>query len=328
MTRAIRFHTTGGPEVLQWEEAPTPSPKTGEVLIRHLAVGVNFIDVYHRTGLYPVANLPAIPGMEGCGIIEKLGEGVTDFRVGDRVVYGMGPMGAYTEQRVIPVRFLVKVPEAIGSETAAASMLKGLTAHYLLRQTFRVEKGITILIHAAAGGVGLILCQWAKYLGAQVIGTVSNVAKAAIAADNGCDYPLILGQDDVVQSVKDITGGKGVNVVYDGVGKDTFEMSLDCLTRWGLMVSFGQSSGKIPPFDVSLLAQKGSLFFTRPTLMHYKDDQAEYIASAVELYDLMIKGVIKIRVGQTYHLHDAAEAHRALEARKTNGATVLVVGGA
>lgn len=326
MTKAILLHEYGGAENLRWESIPTPKPGPGEVLVRHAAVGLNYIDIYHRTGLYPVPKFPAILGYEAAGIVEAVGQGVTRVKPGARVAYCLGPLGAYAEMRVIPERFIVAVPEEISLEIAAAALLKGQTAHYLLQRTFIVQRNVTMLVHAAAGGVGVLLCQWGKHLGATVIGTVGSAEKAKIARENGCHHVILYREEDVAARVMEITGGKGVNVVYDAVGKDTFMASLDSLTRFGLMVSYGQASGPIPPFDSALLAQKGSLYFTRPTLMHYKDDEAEYIAGAITFFKLLAEGVLKMPVGQSYYLRDAAMAHRDLEARKTTGASVLLVG--
>lgn len=321
---AIRIHQPGSPDVLKWEKIPVPEPASGEVLIQHKAVGVNYIDTYHRSGLYKIPAFPAILGLEGCGVVKKCGPGCEYFRVGDRVAYAGGPLGAYAQWRVIPEKFLVKVPEEISNEIAAAVMVKGLTAHYLLRRTFLVGKGVSILVHAAAGGVGLLLCQWAKHLGASVIGTVGSAEKAALAKQNGCDHPILYTKEDVAKRVREITGGKGVNVVYDSVGRDTFMNSLDCLMKCGLMVCYGQASGPILPFEVSLLARKGSLFLTRPNLFDYMEDQAEYIAAAASLFELVAKGILKVHVKQSYYLSDAVSAHRDLEARKTQGSIILL----
>lgn len=326
MPNAIVLHETGGPEVLKWENVPKPELLPGEVLIRQKAVGLNYIDVYHRSGIYKLPKLPAVPGMEAAGEVEAVGEGVQGFSPGDRVAYGSGPVGAYTELRAVPVRALVKIPDPIPDTIAAAVMLKGLTAHMLLRRVYRVGTMHRVLIHAAAGGVGLILAQWAKAAGSpMVIGTVGSKEKAELALANGCDYAINTAEEDFVAKVKEITEGKGVHVVYDSVGKDTFMKSLDCLTRLGMMVSFGQSSGPVPPFDIGLLRDKGSLFLTRPSLMDYKQDHDEYLHGAVELFDLMLSRKIRVTVGQTYYLKDAAAAHRDLEARKTKGSTVLMV---
>jgi len=322
MTKAIRIHANGGPEVMKWEDVPTPEPGPGEALIRHAAVGLNYIDVYFRTGLYKSV-LPATIGMEGSGVVLALGAGVTDLEVGDRIAYAGGPIGAYATQRVIPADRLVKLPDAIDFNTGAAMMLQGLTAQYLLRRTFPVQAGQTILVHAAAGGVGLILCQWAKYLGVNVIGVVSTPDKAELARAHGADHVLI-GTQDLPAEVKRITGGAMVPVVYDGVGKDTFVASLDCLAPLGLMVSYGNASGPVPPVDLAMLTAKGSLFITRPTLATYTAKRADLVAGANELFDVVTKGAVKIRVNQTFPLSEAVAAHIALEGRKTTGSTVLI----
>ncbi|MEZ5811517.1 MAG: quinone oxidoreductase [Rhizobiaceae bacterium] len=323
MTKAIVVHETGGPEVLSWQEREVPSPGAGEVTVAHKAVGLNFIDVYFRTGLYPApGGLPFVPGNEGAGVVTALGEGVRGLKEGDRVAYA-GPIGAYAETRNIAADRLVKVPDGISDEQAAAIMLAGMTVWYLLRRTFRVEKGNTILVHAAAGGVGLIAGQWASHIGATVIGTAGSAEKAELAKANGYDHVINYRTEDFVERVREITGGKLCDVVYDSVGKDTFPGSLDCIRPLGMWVSFGQSSGALPPVNLALLSQKGSLFATRPTLFTYIAERAELETAAGELFDLVGSGVIKVRVGQTFPLSDAAGAHRALEARKTTGATVL-----
>ena len=322
MTKAIRIHANGGPEVMKWEDVPTPEPGTGEALIRHEAVGLNYIDVYFRTGLYKSA-LPATIGMEGSGVVLALGAGVTDLAVGDRVAYAGGPIGAYAVQRVIPADRLVKLPDTIDFNTGAAMMLQGLTAQYLLRRTYPVQAGQIILVHAAAGGVGLILCQWAKHLGVNVIGVVSTAEKAELARAHGADH-VVVGHQDLPAEVKRITGGAMVPVVYDSVGKDTFNASLDCLAPLGLMISFGNASGPVPPVDLGVLTAKGSLFITRPTLATYTAKRADLVAAAAELMDVVASGAVKIRVNQTFKLSDAAAAHTALEARKTTGSTVLI----
>jgi len=324
MPNAIRIHNHGGPEVLRWEPVDLPEPGPGEVRIRHTAIGLNFIDVYYRTGLYKPAALPFTPGTEACGIIEAVGEGVDDLAVGDRVAYATGPLGSYAEARIMPAWVLVKVPEDISDETAAAMMLKGLTAHYLLRRTFRVEPGHTILIHAAAGGVGSIVCQWAKLLGATVIGTVGSDDKAERVRQLGCDHPIVYTREDFVARVKEITGGRGVDVVYDSVGQATFLKSLDCLRPLGMMAIFGQSSGKVEPFDVGLLAAKGSLFVTRPTLFSYVSQREALLRNAAELFEVVRQGKVRIDIGQRFALKDAAAAHQALEARGTQASTVLL----
>lgn len=323
MTHAIRFHRTGGPEVLQWEEVGVGEPGPGEVRVRHAAVGLNFIDTYHRSGLYPVP-LPSGIGLEGAGTVEALGPGVTHLQVGDRVAYAGGPLGAYSEARLIPADRLIRLPDSLSFETGAAMMLQGLTAAYLLRRTYRVQKGDTVLIHAAAGGVGLIACQWAKALGATVIGTVSTEAKAELARAHGCDHPILYTREDFARRVRDITGGEGVPVVYDGIGKDTFSGSLDSLRPLGTMVSFGNASGPVGLIDPLLLSQKGSLFFTRPTLMHYTARRADLEALATELLGVVTSGQVKIEVHQRFPLQQAAAAHIALEGRQTTGSTVLL----
>lgn len=323
MTHAIRIHQTGGPEVLRWEEVDVPAPAAGEARVRHHAVGLNFIDTYHRTGLYPLP-LPAGIGLEGAGVVEAVGVGVSEVKVGDRVAYAGGPVGAYAEVRNIPAHRLLKLPDAISFNTAAAMMLQGLTAAYLLRKTYRVQPGDAVLIHAAAGGVGLIACQWAKALGATVIGTVGSEAKAVLAKAHGCDHVINYSTENFSQRVREITGGEGVPVVYDGVGKDTFMGSLDSLRPLGMLVTYGNASGPVPPFDLLLLSQKGSLFVTRPTIMHYTAKRADLEALGGELFDVVTSGQVRIEVNQTYALADAAQAHRDLEARKTTGSTILL----
>jgi NADPH2:quinone reductase len=324
MTRAIRIHRTGGPEELRWEEVPVADPQPGEVRLRQTAIGLNFIDVYHRTGLYPVPSLPAVLGLEGAGIVDAVGDGVTQLAPGDRVAYAGPPMGAYAQARIMPVDRLVKLPEAISDHTAAAMMLKGMTAEYLLRRTYPVRPGDFILIHAASGGVGLIVCQWAKYLGATVIGTVGTDEKAALAKAHGCDFPILYAREDFPDRVRAITNGEGVHVVYDSVGKSTFEGSLNCLRPRGMMVSFGNASGPVPPFEPAILAAKGSLFFTRPTLMTYNARSEDLRASAAALFEVVERGAVRITIGSTYRLDDVASAHRDLEARKTTGSTLLL----
>ena len=322
MPHAIRIANVGGPEVLEWVEVPTPEPQEGEALVRHTAIGVNFIDTYQRSGLYKV-QLPFTLGNEGAGVVEAVGPGVTEVKVGDRVVYE-GALGSYAEVRTVPAKRLNRIPDGIDDKTAAASCLKGLTAYYLLRRTFRVEPGHTILFHAAAGGVGQIACQWAKALGATVIGTVGSDEKVALARNNGCDHVINYRSEDFVARVKEITGGKGVDVAYDAVGKDTFPGSLDCLRRLGMWVSFGQSSGPPPAFPVLLLLEKGSIYVTRPTTAHYLAERSDLEAGAAELFKVLADGTVKVAIGQEFALKDAADAHRALEGRKTTGATVLV----
>ncbi len=323
MPQAIRFHQIGGPEVLQWETVELATPRAGEVVVRHHAVGLNYIDTYHRSGLYPV-ELPSGIGLEAAGMVEAVGEGVTELAVGDRVAYAGGPLGAYAEARNMPADRLVKLPEALSFEQGAAMMLQGLTAQYLLRRTYRVQAGDTILIHAAAGGVGLIVCQWAKALGATVIGTVGSDEKAAIARAHGCDHPIVYARENFVERVREITGGEGVPVVYDSIGKDTFMNSLSCLRPLGTMVLFGAASGPVEPFDCGLLAKMGSLFLTRPTLFTYTARRADLVAMADELFDVVAGGKVKIEINQRYALKDATQAHRDLEARKTTGSTILL----
>jgi NADPH2:quinone reductase len=319
------MNETGGAEVLRWVDYDPGQPGPGEVLLRQEAVGLNFIDVYHRTGLYPLPSLPATPGLEGAGIVEAIGDGVTEVAAGDRVAYAGLPPGAYAEARRMPAHRMVKLPEGISTRQGAAMMLQGMTARYLLHGCYKVKAGDTILIHAAAGGVGSIVCQWAKHLGATVIGTAGSAEKAELAKSNGCDYPIIYTQEDFGARVKDITDGKGVDVVYDSVGQSTFMQSLDCLRPMGMMVSFGQSSGPIEPMDLGLLAAKGSLFITRPTLMTYTAQREDLLAHAADLFDVVEKGVVKIEVHQTFALAEAAQAHRDLENRKTTGSSVLMV---
>ena len=323
MAKAIRVHRTGGPDVLEWEDAEVRDPGPGEVRLRQEAAGLNFIDVYHRTGLYPQP-MPFTPGVEGAGVVEAVGPNVSGLKVGDRVAYA-GPIGGYAEQRLIAADRVVNLPDPIASDQAAAAMLQGMTAWMLLRRVHRLQSGETILVHAAAGGVGLILCQWAKALGATVIGTVGSDEKAELARAHGCDHPIVYTRQDFVAEVERITGGAKVPVVYDGVGRDTFAKSLDCLARLGMMVSFGNASGAVDPFPPSLLAQKGSLFVTRPTLFDYVAERGELEEAARELFDMMSSGKVRIEIRQRFALKDAAEAHRALEGRKTSGSTVLTI---
>lgn len=320
---AIRIHETGGPEVLSWDTVEVARPGPGEILLRQTAVGLNFIDTYHRTGLYPLPDLPAVLGREAAGIVEEIGAGVSEPAVGDRVAYALHP-GSYAELRVIPAERVVRLPQEIDDRMAAGAMLKGLTAQYLLRRTYPVRSGETILLHAAAGGVGLIACQWAKHLGATVIGTVGTPEKADLARAHGCDHPVLYDREDFVERVREITGGKGVRVVFDSVGRDTFERSLDCLAPRGLMVSFGQASGAVPPLNLGVLAQKGSLFLTRPTLATYIAAREDLLSAAEELFEVLRRGVVKVEIGQTYPLKDAARAHRELEQRKTTGSSLLI----
>ena len=324
MTHAIRIHEYGGPEVLRWEEVAVGDPGPGELRIRHGAIGLNYIDVYHRTGLYPLPALPWTLGMEGAGRVEAVGPGVSEFKVGDRVAYASPPVGAYAEVRLMPADRVVALPDAIDERAAAAMLLQGMTAQYLLRRSYRVQAGDTILLHAAAGGVGLIASQWARHLGATVIGTVGSEAKAALARAHGCDHVIDYRRENIVERVREITGGAGVAVVYDSVGKDTFMDSLDCLRPLGMMVSFGNASGPVPAFEPGLLAAKGSLFFTRPSLMHYTARRADLLASAAELFAVVTSGAVKLEVNQTYPLAETAQAHRDLEARQTTGSTVLL----
>ncbi len=323
MTRAIRIHKTGAPSVMKWEEVNVGNPKKSEARIRQTAVGLNFIDTYHRVGLYPLP-LPFTLGSEAAGIVEAVGKGVSKLKVGDRVAYAGGPIGAYAQERIYPADNLIKIPKEISDQTAAAMMLKGMTVRYLLRDTYRVKKGDTILIHAAAGGLGLILCQWAKHLGATVIGTVSSKQKADLARAHGCDYPIIYTKQNFVDRVKRITKGSGVPVVYDSIGKVTFEGSLDCLQKRGLLVSFGNASGPVGPFAPGILTQKGSLYVTRPSLFDYIATRKELEANARDLIHLVKTGVVKIKINQAYPLKDAAKAHRDLENRRTTGSTVLL----
>jgi NADPH2:quinone reductase len=323
MPNAIRVHTTGGPEVLQWEAVEAGKPGPGEVQLRQHAVGLNFIDIYHRTGLYPQP-LPFTPGVEGAGIVEGVGPDVGGLEVGDRVAYA-GPIGGYAEVRTIAADRLVKLPEAIGFDQAAAMMLQGMTARMLLRSVYPVAAGDMILVHAAAGGVGLILCQWAAALGATVIGTVSSDAKADLARSHGCHHPIVTAREDFVAEVARISGGIKLAAVYDSIGRDTFLQSLDCLRPRGMMVSFGQSSGPIDSLPPAVLAQKGSLFLTRPTLFHYIASRDELAASAAELFAIVVAGKVRVEVRQRFALERAADAHRALEARTTTGSTILTV---
>jgi NADPH:quinone reductase len=323
MPNAIRFHKNGGPEVMQWESVDVGEPGPGEARVRHTAIGVNYIDTYHCSGLYKLA-LPSGLGTEGAGVVEAVGPGVTDVRPGDRVAYSGGPLGAYSEVRVMPADRLVKLPDGVSDKVAATLMLKGLTVQYLFRQTFPLKGGETILLHAAAGGIGLIACQWARALGVTVIGTVGSDEKAALAKANGCTHAIVYTRENFVERVKHLTGGKGVPVVYDGVGKDTFPASLDCLSPRGMFVSFGNASGPIAAFDILLLSQKGSLYATRPTLATYTASRAAMLAMCEEMFSLVLAGKLANEPRQTYALKDAAQAHRDLESRKTTGATILL----
>ena len=325
MVKAIRMHQHGGPEVLRWEEVDPGTPGPGEALVRHEAVGLNYIDVYHRSGLYPLPTLPATPGLEAAGVVEAIGPGVVEVAVGDRVAYAGVPPGAYAEKRRIPAHRLVQLPAGISALQAAAMMLQGMTARYLLKGCWPVGPGTTLLIHAAGGGVGLIVCQWARHLGATVIGTVGSPEKAELVKANGCQHPIVYTKEDFVARVKDITVGKGVDVVYDSVGQTTFLKSLDCLRPMGMLVSFGQSSGPIGLFDPALLAQKGSLFLTRPSLMTYTARREDLLTHARDLFEVVQNGAVTVAVRQTYPLAEAPRAHRDLEGRKTTGSSVFTV---
>lgn len=323
MTHAIRIHHTGGPEVLQWEAVELPPPAAGEVRLRHHSVGLNFIDTYHRSGLYPLS-LPSGLGMEGAGVVEAVGEGVAGLKAGDRVAYTSGPLGAYAEVRNIEARHLVPLPDDISFEQGAAMMLQGITAQYLLHATYPVRAGEVILVHAAAGGVGSILVQWAKRLGARVIGTVGNDDKAQRARALGCDDVIVYSREKFPERVRELTGGAGVAVVYDSVGRDTFLDSVACLQRRGTMVSYGNATGPVAPFDYALLHKAGSVYVTRPGLPDYIASRTELVERAGALFEVVRSGQVKIEILQRYALKDAAQAHRDLEARKTTGSTVLV----
>ena len=323
MSKAIRFHRTGGPEVLQMDEVTVGDPGRNEARVRNTAIGLNFIDTYHRSGLYPLP-LPSGIGLEACAVVEAVGSAVTWVKPGDRVGYAGGPPGAYSEVRNLPADRLVKVPDGVSDQQVAAMMLKGMTVQYLIRRTYRVEKGETVLFHAAAGGVGLIACQWLKALGATVIGTVGSDEKAKLAKAHGCDHTIVYTRENFAERVKEITGGKKVPVVYDSVGKDTFMGSLDCLQARGLLAVFGNGSGPVPAFDLNLLAAKGSLYVTRPSLIVYTGRRQDLEATAKDLFDIVKSGKVKIEINQTYALKDAAQAHRDLEGRKTTGSTVLL----
>ena len=322
-TNAIRVHKIGGPEEMVFESLDVPKPKENEVIIRQNVIGLNFIDTYFRSGLYP-APLPTSIGMEAAGVIEELGKDVTEFKVGDRVAYAASPLGSYSEVRVFPTNNLVKIPDDITDETAAAIMLKGMTAEYLIRRTFKVSSGQTVLFHAAAGGVGLIASQWLNALGATVIGTVGSEEKAELAKANGCEHTILYKEENFVDKVKEITNGSGVPVVYDSVGKDTALLSLDCLSPLGLLVIFGNSSGNAPPIEPGLLAAKGSLFVTRPTLFNYNDTREKLIESANQVFNIVRSGKVSIKIGAKYSLKDAVQAHKDLEARKTSGCILLI----
>ena len=321
--KAIRMSQNGGPEVMQLVDVELGEPGPGEALVRHHAIGVNYIDVYFRTGLYPQP-LPAGVGMEGAGIVEKVGPGVTHVKPGDRVAYSGRPPGAYSQARIMPAEILVVLPDELSFEQGAAMMLQGLTVQYLLNDTYKVKKGDTVLFHAAAGGVGLFACQWLKAIGATMIGTVGSPEKAALAKAHGCDHTILYRDEDFVEKLKEITGGKGVPVVYDSIGKDTFMKSLDCLSPRGMMVTFGNASGPVPPLDLSILGGKGSLKVTRPTLMTYVHNRSLLEPMAADLFQMVISGKIKIEINQRYPLADAAQAHRDLEGRNTTGSTILI----
>ena len=323
MTNAIRIHEHGGPDVMKWEAIEVGNPGEKEMRVRHTAVGLNYIDTYHRTGLYKIP-LPSVIGREGAGVVEAIGAAVTEFKVGDRVAYASAPIGSYAEARLIAADRVVKIPDSVTDQQAASIMLKGMTAQYLIRRTYAVKPGDTILFHAAAGGVGLILCQWAKHLGATVIGTVGSEEKATLAKANGCDHVINYRNEDFVARVAEITAEKKCAVVYDGVGKDTFLKSLDCVRPRGLVALFGNASGKVEPLDLGVLAAKGSLFVTRPTLDTHVATREDLVATANDLFDVVGRGIVKIEINQTYALKDAAQAHRDLEARKTTGSTVLI----
>ena len=322
-TNAIRVHKQGGPEEMKWETVDLPTIKEGEVLIKHTAIGLNYIDTYHRSGLYPMP-VPLTLGLEGAGIIEEVGENVNGLKAGDRVAYASPPTGSYAEAKVMPADRLVKIPDNISDEVAAAIMLKGMTVEYLVRRTYSVKAGQTVLFHAAAGGVGLIACQWLKAIGATTIGTVGSEEKAALAKANGCDHTILYREENFVDRVNEITNGKGVPVVYDGIGKDTALQGLDCLSPFGLMVIFGNASGNAPPIDTGLLAAKGSLFLTRPTLMTYNAKREALIDSAQQVFNMVGSGKINISINARYDLKDAAQAHKDLESRKTTGSTLLM----
>lgn len=323
MIQAIRFHAYGGADVLRWEEVPLPEPGPGEVRLHHTAIGLNYIDVYFRIGYYKAPELPATLGLEGAGVVTALGSGVTSLSLGDRVAYASGPLGAYATDRVINADRLVRLPDGIDDRTAAAMMLQGMTARYLLRETYRVREGETIVVHAAAGGVGLIMCQWAKHLGVRVIGVVSSEAKAELARAAGA-AEVVIGYDSLAARVRKLTGGAMVPVVYDSVGQDSFVASLDCLAPRGMMVSFGNSSGPVPPIDIGMLGARGSLFLTRPSIAHYTAKRADLEQTAADLFEVVLSGAVKININQQFALSDARAAHEALEGRQTTGSTVLI----
>jgi NADPH2:quinone reductase len=321
---AVRVHRLGGPEVLRYEEVEVGAPGPGEARVRHTAIGLNFTDIHFRTGRYPLKELPHVIGMEAAGVVEEVGPGVTEVSVGDRVAYAAEKPRTYAQATVMPVTRLIRLPDFIDDETAAAGTLKGLTAQYLLRGAYPVEAGETILIHAAAGGVGLIMCQWARHLGARVIGTVSTEEKAALARANGCEHPIIYTKEDVVQRVRDLTAGKGLPVVYDGVGAATFEQSLQCLRRRGLLVSYGSAGGVPPPLEIFRLNRMGSLYLTSAGLADYIHDRTEMLSRAQDLFDTMRAGAVRVAVHRRYPLAEAERAHRDLEARRTSGSSILV----
>lgn len=323
MAHAIRIHQHGGSDQLKYEPCDLPAVGDDDVAIKQSAIGLNYIDVYQRTGLYPITDFPAIIGLEGAGTVTETGTNVSELKVGDRIAYAAPPMGAYADERVMPANKVVKLPDAIAFDTAAAMMLQGCTVQYLIRQTYQVQAGDTVLLHAAAGGIGLIACQWLKHLGATVIGTVGSDEKAEMASANGCDHTILYRHEDVAGKVRDITSGKGVPVVYDSIGKDTLDASLDSLSPRGLLVSFGNASGPVDNFNLGVLAKKGSLYVTRPTLMTYIADRDNMVAMAQELFDVVEAGKVTISINQRYALKDAAKAHDDLEGRKTTGSTVL-----
>jgi NADPH2:quinone reductase len=322
MTKAVRFHKTGGPEVLQIDDVPVGEPGAGQVRVRHTAIGVNFVDTYQRSGLYPMP-LPQVAGNEGAGVVEAVGSGVSTLRAGDRVTY-TGLIGSYCGERLVPADRMVKIPEGISDEQAASIMLKGMTVHYLIHSTYAVKAGDTVLWHAAAGGVGLLACQWLKALGATVIGTVGSPEKAKLAKAHGADHVIDYSKENFVERVKEITGGKLCDVVYDGIGNDTFPASLDCIRPLGYFVSFGSASGPIKAFDINLLQFKGSLFATRPTLNHYAAKREDLLAISADLFDKVGSGAVKIPVNQKYALKDARKAHEDLESRNTTGSSILI----
>ncbi|MGH8014086.1 MAG: quinone oxidoreductase family protein [Candidatus Binataceae bacterium] len=322
--KAIVVRETGGPEVMKYETYDVAAPGQGQVTVRHHAIGLNFVDIYFRSGVYPAPSMPFVPGNEAAGVIEGIGPDVTGFKQGDRVAYAGGPLGSYSQVRTLPARFLIKIPETIDDATAAAAMLKGMTAQFLIHSTYQVKRGDTILVHAAAGGVGLILCQWAAHLGAIVIGTVGSDEKAALAAQNGCTHTINYSREDFVARVKEITNGAGVPVVYDSVGQATFMKSLDCLRPRGLMISYGQASGLVPPFSINILAAKGSLYLTRPTLNTYAARREDMVAIANALFEVLSAGIVRCEIKQRFPLAEAAAAHRALADRGTTGSTVLL----